>query len=74
MGPPSRSQPFPIKLAYTAIHELPYLHLVMFFVWIINGQTETELDRLICLSSCQHTSTHNHKRNNRGVSSDMQAT
>jgi hypothetical protein len=57
MGPPSRLQPFPIKLVCTAIHELPYLHLAVSFIQIINGQTETELDRLICFCSYQHTAT-----------------
>jgi len=57
MGPPSRSQSFPIKLVCTAILELPYLRLVVSFVQIINGQTETELERLICFSSYQHMAT-----------------
>jgi hypothetical protein len=57
MRPSSRLQPFPIKLDRTAIHKLPYLHLAMSFIHIINGQTETELDRLICFSSYQHTAT-----------------
>jgi hypothetical protein len=54
MGPSSRLQPFPIKLDCSAIHELPYLHLAVSFIQILNGQTETELDRLICFSSYQH--------------------
>jgi hypothetical protein len=57
MGPSSWLQTFPIKLVCTAIHEHPYLHLAVCFIQIINGQTETELDRLICFSSYQHMAT-----------------
>jgi hypothetical protein len=57
MGPPRWLQPFPIKLVCTAIHELPYLHLAVSFIQIINGQAETELDRLICFSHYQHMAT-----------------
>ena len=57
IGPPSQLQPFPIKLVCTAIHELPYLHLAVSFIQIINGQTETELNRLICFSSYPHKAT-----------------
>lgn len=57
MRPSSNLQPFPIKLDCTAIHKLPYLHLAMSFIHINNGQTETELDSLICFSSYQHMAT-----------------
>jgi hypothetical protein len=66
MGPSSRLQPFPIKPVCTAIptkpvctaiHECPYLHLAVSFIQIIDGQSETELHKLICFSSYQHMAT-----------------